>query len=250
MFLWFALLRLNLYGFQRLTRGSDRGGYYHELFLKDRVFLAHSIQRIKVKGTGVRARSNPDQEPDFWAMPWVQPQQSDNDNSGYAAAQVVSCEASTHSFGRSTSVSPKPFAMTSDESSQSDYFKNASNGARSVLSGDFFSQMLPLHLEPTALPPLLSMDSGSNPLLLEDDELFGKHFFHVEKSGIQKPVAVPPSPPPSSSLNSIFDTFESQNDVQSNDFEEFFEDFDFPDEIGEEIEDDQVFGALLEQMIA
>ncbi len=67
--------QLNLYGFQRLTRGRDRGGYYHELFLRDRVFLSHSIQRSKVKGTGVRARSNPDQEPDFWAMPWVSPNQ-------------------------------------------------------------------------------------------------------------------------------------------------------------------------------
>lgn len=68
--------QLNLYGFQRLTRGRDRGGYYHELFLRDRVFLSHSIQRSKVKGTGVRARSNPDQEPDFWAMPWVTPNQT------------------------------------------------------------------------------------------------------------------------------------------------------------------------------
>ena len=63
--------QLNLYGFQRLTRGNDRGGYYHEFFLHNRVFLAHSIQRIKVKGTGVRARSNPAQEPDFWSMGWV-----------------------------------------------------------------------------------------------------------------------------------------------------------------------------------
>jgi hypothetical protein len=65
--------QLNLYGFQRLTCGEDRGGYYHELFLHNRVFLAHSIQRCKVKGTKVRARSNPKQEPEFWSMPWVSP---------------------------------------------------------------------------------------------------------------------------------------------------------------------------------
>jgi hypothetical protein len=63
--------QLNLYGFQRLTRGLDKGGYYHELFLRHRVFLAPRIQRVKVKGTGVRARSNPNQEPEFWDMPWV-----------------------------------------------------------------------------------------------------------------------------------------------------------------------------------
>jgi hypothetical protein len=63
--------QLNLYGFQRITRGPDKGGYYHELFLRNRAFLSHRIQRVKVKGTGVRARSNPDQEPDLWRMAWM-----------------------------------------------------------------------------------------------------------------------------------------------------------------------------------
>jgi hypothetical protein len=65
--------QLNLYGFQRITRGPDKGGYYHELFLRNRPFLSHRIQRVKVKGTGVRARSNPDQEPDLWSMAWMTP---------------------------------------------------------------------------------------------------------------------------------------------------------------------------------
>lgn len=64
--------QLNLYGFQRLTGGKDRGAYYHEFFLRDREFLGYSIQRMKVKGTGVRSRSRPDQEPNLWSMPWVQ----------------------------------------------------------------------------------------------------------------------------------------------------------------------------------
>jgi len=63
--------QLNLYGFQRLTKGRDKSAYYHELFLRGRVFLAHSIQRIKVKGTKIRARANPDQEPNFYDMPFV-----------------------------------------------------------------------------------------------------------------------------------------------------------------------------------
>jgi hypothetical protein len=41
---------LNLYGFQCLTRGRDKGGYYHELFFCKRVFLSHNIQHLKVKG--------------------------------------------------------------------------------------------------------------------------------------------------------------------------------------------------------
>lgn len=62
--------QLNLYGFQRLTFGRDRGCYYHELFLRNKEFLARDIKRVQVKGTGVRGRSNPDQEPDFWSMNW------------------------------------------------------------------------------------------------------------------------------------------------------------------------------------
>ena len=62
--------QLNLYGFQRLTFGRDRGGYYHECFLRHKEFLSFGIKRVQVKGTGVRARSNPDQEPNFWIMKW------------------------------------------------------------------------------------------------------------------------------------------------------------------------------------
>ena len=65
--------QLNLYGFQRLTFGRDRGGYYHERFLRHKKFLARGIKRVQVKGTGVRARSNPDQEPNFWTMKWCDP---------------------------------------------------------------------------------------------------------------------------------------------------------------------------------
>jgi hypothetical protein len=63
--------QLNLYGFSRLTKGPDRGSYYHEYFLRGHPYLLDCMHRTKVKGTFVRGRSNPDQEPDFWAMPWV-----------------------------------------------------------------------------------------------------------------------------------------------------------------------------------
>eukprot|EP00563_Minutocellus_polymorphus_P019694 CAMPEP_0197719070 /NCGR_PEP_ID=MMETSP1434-20131217/2971_1 /TAXON_ID=265543 /ORGANISM="Minutocellus polymorphus, Strain CCMP3303" /LENGTH=394 /DNA_ID=CAMNT_0043303783 /DNA_START=124 /DNA_END=1308 /DNA_ORIENTATION=+ len=61
--------QLNLYGYKRLTRGPDTGSYYNELFLKGRPFLAQDIQRTKVKGNGARAASNPEAEPNFYAMP-------------------------------------------------------------------------------------------------------------------------------------------------------------------------------------
>jgi hypothetical protein len=65
------LRQLNLYGFKRLTRGPDRGGYYHELFLRNKEWLATQIHRQRIKGTSTRGRSNPEGEPDFWSMTWV-----------------------------------------------------------------------------------------------------------------------------------------------------------------------------------
>jgi hypothetical protein len=60
--------QLNLYGFNRLTGGLDKGGYYHELFLRGKVSLAYDINRMRVKGTGVRLPTNPDNEPNFYAL--------------------------------------------------------------------------------------------------------------------------------------------------------------------------------------
>ena len=42
--------QLNLYGFSRLTRGRDSGGYYHELFLRGKTYLTRSMSRTKIKG--------------------------------------------------------------------------------------------------------------------------------------------------------------------------------------------------------
>ena len=63
--------QLNLYGFQRLTVGLDKGSYYHELFLRSRPDLVRRIDRVKVKGTGVRAKANPDDEPNLYSYPAI-----------------------------------------------------------------------------------------------------------------------------------------------------------------------------------
>ncbi len=60
--------QLNLYGFNRITAGPDKGSYYHELFLRSKKILCRGIHRIKVKGTGTRMASNPEQEPNFYKM--------------------------------------------------------------------------------------------------------------------------------------------------------------------------------------
>jgi HSF-type DNA-binding len=84
--------QLNLYGFQRLTRGPDAGGYYHELFLRGREFLCQHLTRTKVKGTKFKAASNPDHEPDFYHMPFlsgvVVTRPSSDDESSYESARA------------------------------------------------------------------------------------------------------------------------------------------------------------------
>jgi HSF-type DNA-binding len=66
------LRQLNLYGFRRLTRkGPDRGGYYHECFLRNKKLLSCRIPRLRIKGNRVRPRSDPFSEPDFYQMPYA-----------------------------------------------------------------------------------------------------------------------------------------------------------------------------------
>mmetsp|Transcript_27951 Transcript_27951/g.43422 ORF Transcript_27951/g.43422 Transcript_27951/m.43422 type:complete len:445 (-) Transcript_27951:254-1588(-) len=63
--------QLNLYGFFRITRGMDAGSYYNEKFLRGKPYLAKLVVRTRVKGTGFKASSNPEQEPKFYDMPFV-----------------------------------------------------------------------------------------------------------------------------------------------------------------------------------
>jgi hypothetical protein len=51
--------------------GRDKGGYYHERFLRNKCFLSHRIQRIKIKGTGARKPSSPETEPNFYNAPFL-----------------------------------------------------------------------------------------------------------------------------------------------------------------------------------
>jgi hypothetical protein len=180
--------QLNLYGFQRLTRGRDRGGYYHELFLKGKIFLAHSILRLKVKGTGVRARSNPDQEPNFWFMPFVNNNVSDSE---------------------------------------------ATPAKKSALSHPSVEKAI------AQLPAKLTPPVPLQKSFLEDQDTFlafEKTFHYLD----------PFQPTQGTSLW----TLSGVDELLASEAESFFEDFEFPEHIGEEIEDDDVFGDMLEQMIA
>lgn len=201
--------QLNLYGFQRLTRGRDKGGYYHELFLQDKAFLAHNIQRTKVKGTGVRARSNPEQEPDFWSMPWL---------------------GSTNNTKRC----PDPPVESSRFQQQQE---------------DLFSVRLPLELEPTALLPtfpFIGEETDQYSASSVDDVLsvFGdKKFCFLDTFEPLQSSRQLEAPVKQLAIGGV-------DELLSSEAELFFEGFDFPSDIGDEIEDDDVFGEYLEQMIA
>jgi hypothetical protein len=51
--------------------GRDKGGYYHELFLRSKRFLSHRIHRVKIKGEGARKPSSPETEPNFYDAPYL-----------------------------------------------------------------------------------------------------------------------------------------------------------------------------------
>jgi hypothetical protein len=63
--------QLNLYGFLRISQGPDKGSYYNELFLRGKRFLADRIIRRGVKGNKVKGVPNPEREPDFYNMPFM-----------------------------------------------------------------------------------------------------------------------------------------------------------------------------------
>jgi len=66
--------QLNKWGFKRITRGTDAGAYYHQLFLRGYSNLVSFMKYTKVKGTGNKMLAyNPDDEPDFYALAQVRP---------------------------------------------------------------------------------------------------------------------------------------------------------------------------------
>jgi hypothetical protein len=51
--------------------GRDKGGYYHELFLRGKPQLAHKIPRTKLKNEGARKSTSPETEPNFYTLPFL-----------------------------------------------------------------------------------------------------------------------------------------------------------------------------------
>lgn len=102
--------QLNLYGYNRVTRGNDAGGYYHELFLRGKVFLCKQMNRTKVKGTRFKAASSPEQEPDFYSMPTVSPYHSDGSlqSNGSVTAQPETYSSQLNAGSSVFNIEPLP----------------------------------------------------------------------------------------------------------------------------------------------
>jgi hypothetical protein len=53
------------------SSGPDKNCYYHEKFLRGKLFLARHIQRTSVKGTGPRRAGSIESQPNFYLMPFL-----------------------------------------------------------------------------------------------------------------------------------------------------------------------------------
>mmetsp|Transcript_1942 Transcript_1942/g.2177 ORF Transcript_1942/g.2177 Transcript_1942/m.2177 type:complete len:455 (+) Transcript_1942:275-1639(+) len=94
--------QLNLYDFQRITHGRDAGSYYHELFLRGKPLLVKKMVRRKVKGTKIRASSSPDDEPNFYAMPYMSPVSHNHGNKPKLPNSVTSGAMLNHNRPNAT----------------------------------------------------------------------------------------------------------------------------------------------------
>jgi len=265
--------QLNLYGFQRITKGYDKGGYYHELFLRNRMFMAHAIQRIKVKGTGVRARSNPAQEPDFWNMPWVD-----------AASTPTGSSSPTNNMNFTTNNNSQPnmhpsAPATVTPQNTAAIFSPPAHMMTQVPSYGASTQPMMSFMPP---PPAMAKATPTNPpqhsvvsspsasSTEEDDDIvctFGNRTFHAlaipTNSSLWQPLSTksartPQSQSSASLMASQSASVDAYTEFQEShglidEMEDFFQDFDFARDVSASIpnlDDDAVFGDVLEQIIA
>jgi HSF-type DNA-binding len=77
------------YGFRRLKSSKDKGGYYHEFFLRDRPDLLCYVDRTRETGSGVRARPVYS-EPDFYHLPRVTALQPACTTNGWSRENLAS----------------------------------------------------------------------------------------------------------------------------------------------------------------
>ncbi|KAL7447914.1 hypothetical protein ACHAWC_000200 [Mediolabrus comicus] len=115
--------QFNLYGFETLSReGPDKGAYYHEAFLRGRPDITSCFMvRKRVKGTGHKACSNPDAEPDLYAMPYMARGGGKVSGSSRSSSSSSSCDDETRSK-TSTSDEMRSLVTTEESSSSQGHY--------------------------------------------------------------------------------------------------------------------------------
>lgn len=254
--------QLNLYGFNRITKGPDRGSYYHECFLRGKKFLCRSINRMKIKGTGARMASNPDAEPNFYSMPFVGPRVDSSIAPKIASAPIKSDVASVKSE-ESISVSPMPPLNPDPIPSAID--PRSSFTSASSKSSDGSAMVYATH-EP--MPPLTSSSMYSHPYLLmaeknhvEDvaEHEFGMPFHSIEipsstrrhsllfrRNSLLTPEDVPVLP---YAYGPSFLNQPTYNQAQMIDDEEFYKEMDLISSLGNSSITDKEMSDILDKII-
>ncbi|KAL7464016.1 hypothetical protein ACHAXS_004361 [Conticribra weissflogii] len=187
--------QLNLYGFNRLTSGLDKGGYYHELFLRGKVSLAYDIQRMRVKGTGVRLPTNPDNEPNFYALPPVRA----NGNE-YASKTVASMPAKPVEVPNLHVAAMPPLPpLSSPSTAKVPAAKSALEPAKLTKKEEndlIFFEGCPFHyLDPSVLAPTSSeFEDPLAPVSFNEMKSPARNLYHANKniSNAQQPPAFRP----------------------------------------------------------
>jgi hypothetical protein len=206
--------QLNLYGFSRLTIGKDNGGYYHELFLRGKVFLAKKMSRTKIKGTKFKAASSPDQEPDFYAMNPV------------AVTPPVSDESSVED-----NRSPRRMDPLAPEMAQPINVPLQSPVMSASLQTPSMSSVDPLDPFVFELPQQTQAPAPVQVGLFDWQQ-------------------AAPSPSPTSTDDNAFDAaIDEIFEENEQNFEDFSNIFDPDMQVPEKIEDDQQLGNILEQLL-
>jgi hypothetical protein len=136
--------------------GRDKGGYYHELFLRSKSFLAHKIPRTKLKNEGARKSTSPESEPNFYLLPYLPEEAPRTSHRMQGVATSSMEEKVSHTRGQLESAVPSSYALGGnvalDRLAQSN---NGNSGRPNLLVDQFnnagFSRYFP-SLQSSRLP--------------------------------------------------------------------------------------------------
>ena len=143
--------QLNLYGFSRMVKGPDAGGYYHECFLRGKPHLIKGMVRVKVKGGGNRPKPSEiaKTQPNFYAMPPIDAE------AGVCAASGIGKEATAVKSSKKAKTVKEKSASSSKRKKRKSKCKKASGASSSpeLPSREIIISPIPL-IEPGTFEPI------------------------------------------------------------------------------------------------